>query len=391
MRKAFDIAHQLGTKYLKEGSDELEEACRKHAVAPPAASGAPTVGLTYENGKVFAWFGPDGYTNDNPFLEAPETSPGSSEQSSEVKSRPKASMKKTTTKKSKNLLPSPSSPKEPPDFESRPKASMKKSKKDSLSPLGAASPKATNVSAKENDGMSSKQRQNRGRVARNEEKPSVPPPVKPTKVETSVKDEMDRIVRKYSRFTHPLNGTPLQVDPAEIPSDSVYLVTESRGSREVTLNRNASMQTTIVGLYRRRLSASSHNKSTRTATYTLIYTQDPKLTVHKHLVNGAEHGKKQFYLIKWTETTTDGEQEYRQGFVPTEHLHQHVDYLPQIEEFEHEQMAAVYEEMDEAARQKRKVEKEKERKAEKKLQEVRERILEDEEAEKLRLRTSIAK
>ncbi|TLD27638.1 hypothetical protein E2P81_ATG10926 [Venturia nashicola] len=120
---------------------------------------------------------------------------------------------------------------------------------------------------------------------------------------------------------------------------------------------------------------------------TTVYTQDPELAVHKHQVEWFEDGKKQFNLIKWTEITADGNKEHRQGFVYVEHLNQHVDYRPQIEDFEQEQMKAVYGDKDRAARQKQEAAEKKERITVEKLLK---RILEGKPEEELRMRKCLA-
>ncbi|KAE9966413.1 hypothetical protein EG328_008929 [Venturia inaequalis] len=396
MQKKFNRTHHLGTAHRKEGSDELEEACREHAIPPPASSGALTISLKVEDGSVFAWFGTNGYTSDDPSGEVQAVSPDSSEQASELESRPKAPMKKKkTTEKGKTEIPPspPSSLREASEVESRPKAPMKKTKteknkisspsspapkaspkvesrpkiftrkveKDSLSPLRATSTESINVSEEEKDRVSSKERQLQQRIARDNRAARV-------QIRKPTLSLKAALMQKYSRYTHPAGATdqPLAIDPAETSSDCVYLVNNSRSSPKVSLHRNASMQTTILGLYRRQVSA-ANGKSPRTATYTAVYTQDTGFAVYHHEVEWFEAGEKQFYLIKWTETSTDGkEEEICQGFVAVEHLDHHVDYFPQIEKFEQEQMTAVYGEKDEAARRKREAARQKREDAKKK-------------------------
>lgn len=388
MQVAFDRAHRLGTWRLKEGTDEFEEACREHAIAPPESAGAPTLSIMDAQDNIFARLSSKGYTSDNPFAKAPVFSSGSPKQVSGVESRPKAPMKKkkTTTKKD-SLPPAPlKSPAKAPEVESRTMASTKKNKRDSLSPLRATSPEAINVSEEEKDGISLRERRVRERNALKDKKDILPPVQSPvsrrSKEDKEMKkmlEEANKALQKYSNF----------VPPIEVDSDAVYLVTNSPDSHRVSLPRDPSMQTSIVGLYRRQVGL-ARRMSPRTATYTPIYTRDSEASVLQHQVEWNEHDSKSFevYLIKWTQTTADGNQELLQGFVAAEHLDQHVDYFPDIESFEHESMAGIFKKKDEAARQKRKAAKELE--AEKKLQEDQQRMSEEEEKEFL-LEKSMAK
>lgn len=386
MQVAFDRTHRLGTWRLREGSNGLEEACREHAVAPPESAGAPTLSIMDAQDNIFAWFSSKGYTSDNPFVKAPAVSSDSPKRVLGEESRPKAPMKKKKMTTKKDSLPSAplKSPEKAPEVESRSKASTKKNKKDSLSPLRATSPEAIDVSEEEKDGISSKERRVQERDSLKDQKDSLSPAQSPVprrskedKEMAKMLEEANKVLQKYSNFVPPVEDR-----------DSVYLATNSPASHRVSLLRDTSMQTSIVGLYRRQVGL-ARRMSPRTATYTPIYTRDSGESVLQHQVEWNEHDSKCFevYLIKWTQTTADGNQELLQGFVVAEHLDQHVDYFPDIESFEQESRATMYKKKDAAARQKRNAAKEKELKE---FQEHRERYLE-EEAEELRLRSSIAK
>ncbi|QDS77529.1 hypothetical protein FKW77_000855 [Venturia effusa] len=357
MQDSFDKVNRLGTARLREGSDELEEACREHGVAPPAASGAPTIGLQDLNHNIFAWFGPDGYTSDEPNAKASVASVDAPKQVTTVENRPEASMRKkeTTTKKSSIPLVLATSPGLASDVGEQAKISRQEVKKESLAPPRTASPEAINA---EQDRHSARQRRSLRRNAAKYEDDSPPPkkrsqPKRMTEKERLQKkdeeeeEKVNQILQRYSNLIIP------------VESDFVYLVTDPPTLNRVLVPRDPAMKPSIVGLYRRQL-APAFNGATRTATYNPIYSRDAEVTVHNDLVEWDENESATFevYLVKWTKTFANGGQSFVKGFVAAEHLEQHVDYFPEIESFEHESRAAIYKAEDEAAREELELKKE---------------------------------
>lgn len=283
--------------------------------------------------------------------------------------RPKAAMRKEkTTKKNDSPSASSSSPKEAPEVEGRLKFSTKKIKKNSLSSLGATSLKATNVSKEDKVDRSSRLRARNAGKDKEQSRPTVQRSVPKRLTKEQRLQQGWEVANQFRQAnalpleqptnltmaSHPSNS----VFPAEVDRNSVHLVTNSRNVNKISLHRDPAMQTSIVGLYRRRVGPAG--QMSQTATCTPIYTRDPEAAVHQHGVELKERGSKQVYLVNWYQTTPDGKQELHRGFVPVEDMDQHIDYLPGIESFEHESRAALYKEKDlAAARKERKVVEEK--------------------------------